>query len=94
MRQVKTSPMKLNLVAKLVSLQVSLAPVALRVGYHFSGCSQIRGMRVTDAIAQMQFSPKKAARFVLTVSLAQLNNIGCYPTCMEDDYRFPLPCQP
>lgn len=31
-------------------------------------CLQIRGMSVTDAIAQMQFSPKKAARFVLTVS--------------------------
>ena len=73
-RQVKTSPQKLNLVARLVrapcltcapSLPLSL-PLSLSLSLSLSSF-QIRGMKIRDALAQLEFSPKRAATYVQSV---------------------------
>ena len=64
MRQVKTSPMKLNLVAKLVRLPSLSTPAPVSHSY-----LQIRRLSISDALAQMKFSEKKASKFVETVKL-------------------------
>lgn len=66
-RQVKTSPMKMNLVAKLVSYKPSLKYQVYIV--HTVG--QIRKMSIGDALAQVEFCEKKAANFVQMVNLLQ-----------------------
>ena len=57
--------MKLNLVAKLVSLSLSLY---FPDHCHNLGNTQIRGMNITDAFAQMKFCEKKPSKFVETVN--------------------------
>ena len=64
MCQVKTNPMKLNLVAKFVSDVDLILCLALWKRFSFF---QIRGMSIGEALAQMEFCQKKAAKFVQMV---------------------------
>ena len=81
MHQVKTSPMKLNLVAKVVSNIELILCLTLWKSFSFF---QIRGMSIGETLPQMIFCQKKAAKFVQMVcTSARVHKNGWLSTFLK-----------